>query len=194
MKYPIPLKCKSTIRCLLLLLALWGGGGRPLEVHGQLIALKTDGLMDVALVPNVGVEFCTSSRTSVALNGWYSNWQVFGTLPGMMYGAQPEFRYWLSGKTFYSWYIGLNATLMVYDMTIGDNVFKGDVYAGGLMAGYAFHLKSHLALDCHVSLSGAYYTHDRSWVGDNLPDPQVYAENGVKLIPQVGASLIWIIR
>jgi len=192
MKCLTPLKCKSQIRCLLFLLALWGGGA--IEVHGQLIALKTDGLMNLALVPNAGVEFCTSSRTSVALNGWYADWQVYGTLPGKMYGVQPEFRYWLSGKTFHSWYIGANATLMVYDMTIGDNVFKGDVYAGGLMSGYAFHLKRHLTLDCHLSLSAAYYTHDRSWVGDVLPDPKVYAENGVKLIPQVGASLIWIIR
>lgn len=195
MKYPLPLRCKNTIRCLLLLLALWGGVGRgPLEVRGQLMAIKTDGVMDLMLVPNVGVEFCTSSRTSVALNGWFADWQVYGTLPGKMYGAQSEFRYWLSGKTFYSWYVGFNATLMAYNMTVGDNVFEGDVYAGGLMAGYAFHLKPHLALDCHAALSCAYYTHDRSWVGDVLPDPEVYAEHGVRLIPQVGVSLIWIIK
>lgn len=158
------------------------------------MAVKTDGVMDLFLVPNAGVEFCTSSKTSVALNGWYSNWQVYSTLPGKTYGVQPEFRWWLSGKTFYSWYLGLNATLMAYDMTVGENVFKGDVYAGGLMSGYAFHLTPHLTLDCHASLSAAYYTHDRSWVGDVLPPPRVYAENGVKLIPQVGASLIWIIK
>ena len=190
-----PLLCKSTLRRLLLLLAFVGGvGGGPLKVHGQLFALKTDGLMDLALVPNLGAEFCTSSRTSVAISGWYANWQVYSTFPGKLYGVQPEFRFWLSGQTFHSWYIGVNATAMAYDMTIGDNRFQGDTYAGGLMAGYAFHVHRYLTVDCHAAFSCAYYSHDRSWVGDVLPPPESYNETGVKPIPQIGVSLIWIVR
>ena len=67
-------------------------------LKAQMLALKTNALMDAALVPNIGLELATGNKTSLAANG-FASWNIYG-MKAKTYGFAPEFRYWLSGNTF----------------------------------------------------------------------------------------------
>ena len=62
------------------------------EGKAQLIAVKTNALMDVAMVPNLGLEIATGNSTSLCING-FASWNMYG-MPAKTYGIVPEFRYW----------------------------------------------------------------------------------------------------
>jgi hypothetical protein len=66
--------------------------------NAQLIAVKTNALMDAAMAPNIGLEVALSSNISVAANG-FASWNIYG-MKAKTYGFTPEFRYWLYGNTF----------------------------------------------------------------------------------------------
>ena len=143
----------------------WSG----MKVHAQLLALKTNALMDVAMVPNLGLEVVTGGKTSL-------NASVFGTpyfwgKDVRLIGVKPEFRYWFNGRPLTREFIGIGGTITAYDITWG-----------------------HWSMECHAGIGLLYYNQQRYYLGDRVRD-NYYNANGFHLVPyDIGVTFVWIIN
>lgn len=161
-------------------------------MHAQLLAVKTNALLDVATVPNLGLEVITGGKTSL-------NASVFGTTTFwgkdvQMIGVKPEFRYWFNGRPLTREFIGIGAAVTAYDITWGDQRYKGDAYAGAVTFGYDFILGAHWSMECHAGIGLLYYDQQRYYLGDRVRN-NYYNANGFHLVPyDLGVTFVWIIR
>lgn len=171
-----------------------------LPAHAQRIAVKTNGLMLAAWAPNVAGEIVVGERTTVALGAFMSK-KVWGKDVKTM-GLQPEVRYWFGGRPMVRHFVGLGALATHYELTWGDQRYKGDAYGAGLTFGYAWKITPHLGVEAYTGLGYVRYSHQQSYVTDNYQD---YLEstqtqggnnvNGYKLMPtNIGISIIYIIK
>ena len=94
---------KVTLLLLLFPLLWW-----PLTGFAQKAVLKTNLLHWATLSPNVGVEFATGKRHSVAVQGGGQFWEYSDNKKLKHWLVQPEFRWWLC-ETFNGHYIGVHA-------------------------------------------------------------------------------------
>mgnify|MGYP003298511086 FL=1 len=163
------------------------------EGKAQLIAVKTNALMDVAMVPNLGLEVATSSSTSLCMNG-FASWKVYG-MQAKTYGIVPEFRYWLSGSTFNKFFIGAGATLAHYDIVAREIRYNGSSYGIGLNFGYDMWLSKHFTVEFHGGVGMYHHAHSRTSIHDNLPDlPKINSRGWSALPYQIGVSFVYIIK
>ncbi len=173
---------------VLILLVMTSMAGRA-----QMLALKTNALMDVAMVPNLGLEIATGNRTSLAANG-FASWNIYG-MRAKTYGFIPEFRYWLSGNTFSKLFLGAGATLAHYDLTAGNTSYYGSAYGAGLNVGYDCWLSRHFSVEFHAGVGMYYYHHARTGAGDILPENPPYNDQGWTVLPyNIGISFVYIIK
>ena len=122
-------------------------------------ALKTNGLYDLILIPNIGVEVYAGKQWSVAANwmyAWWSNrskdnfWRI--------YGGDMEVRRWFGRKAdekpLQGHHIGVYGQLFTYDFELGGRGYLGDKwsYAFGLSYGYSLPLAKRLNLDFNLGL------------------------------------------
>lgn len=135
--------------------------------RAQMLALKTNALMDAGMVPNIGLEIATGNRTSLCANG-FASWNIYG-MKAEAYGVIPEFRYWLSGITFSKLFIGAGATLAHYDVTAAGTNYRGSAYGAGLSIGYDCWLSKHFSVEFHGGAGMYYYHHARTGEHDILP-------------------------
>ena len=162
-------------------------------VCAQMLALKTNALMDVALIPNIGLEVATGNSTSLCANG-FASWNIYG-MKAKTYGFMPEFRYWLSGNTFSRLFLGVGATFAHYDMDIVSNNYFGSAYGAGFNVGYDYWLSKHVSIEFHGGVGLFYYHHARTGINDNLPLPHKYNDSGWTVLPyQLGISFVYVIK
>ena len=163
------------------------------EGKAQLIAVKTNALMDVAMVPNLGLEIATGNSTSLCINGFASG-NMYG-MPAKPYGIVPEFRYWLSGNTFSKFFFGGGATLAHYDIIAREVRYNGSSYGFGLDFGYDMWLSKHFTGEFHGGVGMYHYAHSRTSIHDILPEiPKVNSEGWTVLPYQIGVSFVYIIK
>lgn len=179
-------KIHLTLVCTLLFLLY--------SVHssGQLLALKTDALMDVGMIPNFGVEVITGGKTSINATVFGSQriykWDV------KMIGVMPEFRFWFNGRPMTREFIGVSAMVAYYDITGSKQKYKGDAYAGAITFGYSFVLGLHWSLECHGGIGLLYYDQQRYYIGDRIRD-SFYNANGFHIVPyNFGVTFAYLIR
>lgn len=162
-------------------------------LKAQMLALKTNALMDAALVPNVGLEIATSNNTSLCANG-FASWNIYG-MKAETYGFIPEFRYWLSGNTFSKLFLGVGATLAHYDVSVSDTNYYGSAYGAGLNIGYDYWLSDRFSVEFHGGVGLYYYHHARTRgyeIVDEIPE---YNDAGWTVLPyQLGISFVYIIK
>ena len=142
------------------------------------LALRTNLLYDLAVVPNVGVEWFADGHWSVAANVMYiwtkndmrhSYWRLFST--------DVEGRYWLTPQTCdvrTGHHIGLYAGFYRYDFEFGGRGWMGDAnYGVGISYGYALRLfpkwKERFTLDMSIGLGYLGGTHK-----EYIPDAGCY--------------------
>ena len=127
--------------------------GQPRTFH-----LRTNLLYDVALLPNVGVEFSIGERWTMAANGtfnWLSNdnkhryWR--------MASVDAEVRYWLGGRLnaylLKGHHIGIYGAVYRYDIEFGGKGQMGDFnYGGGFSYGYSTPISRRLSLDFTIGV------------------------------------------
>lgn len=179
-------KMKKILVVLMLVMAI-------MPVKAQMLALKTNALMDVAMVPNIGLEIATGNKTSLCANG-FASWNIYG-MKAKTYGFIPEFRYWLSGNTFSKLFLGVGATLAHYDIDISENNYNGSTYGAGLNIGYDYWLSDHFSVEFHGGVGMYYYHHARTGKNDILPENQAYNDRGWTVLPyQLGISFVYIIK
>ncbi len=163
------------------------------SAKAQMLALKTNALMDAAWVPNIGLEVATGNRTSVCANG-FASWNIYG-MKAKTYGFIPEFRYWLSGNTFSKLFIGAGATFAHYDLTAAGTNYRGSAYGAGLNVGYNKWLAKHISVEFHAGVGMYYYHHARTGEHDVLPENCEYNAQGLTVLPyNIGISFVYVIK
>lgn len=161
--------------------------------HGQLIAVKTNALMDVAMAPNIGLEVALGNNISVAANG-FASWNIYG-MKAKTYGFIPEFRYWLYGNTFSKLFVGAGATMAHYDVSVSDYNYYGSTYGIGVNVGYNLWLSKHWSVEFHGGVGGYYYHHARTEMSVPIPELPEYNASGWTVLPyQLGISFVYIIK
>ncbi len=167
-------------------------------VHAQQIAVKTNGLMLLALTPNVEFEMVTGEHSSFNL-GAFGHSKPYG-FNSKVLGIQAEYRYWFNGRPMTREYIGVGALGSTYKMQLGDYMYDGDAVGLGLTAGYSISLGKKLNLEFYggfgfMGFKQKYYYKDDTYE-DYFYDGTVTTNSkGVKLFPtKLGVSISYIIN
>ena len=134
---------------------------RPAGVHIPLyrMALKTNLLADVALMPSLEAEYLISRSWSVAAHGaaaWWSRDAVHRYYQVAV--IYPEARWWF--KTREPWhghYLGLFAGGSWYDLENGGRGYQGEAGFVGLSYGYMFPVGKRLSIEAGIG-AGYLYT------------------------------------
>ena len=126
----------------------------PKEKKPWYMAIKTNMLYDVALVPNVGVEVYLGKNISVVGNWMYSWWKSDKkSWYWRTYGGDLAVRYWLGqaaqNKPLTGHHLGLYGQILTYDFEVGNRGYLADkwTYGGGLEYGYALPIARRLNID-----------------------------------------------
>lgn len=118
------------------------------------MAVKTNMLYDIALVPNIGLEFYLGHNLSIAGNWMYSWWKSDPKAwYWRTYGGDLALRWWFGGKAqekpLQGHHIGLYGQIVTYDFETGGMGYLGDkwTYGGGLEYGYSLPVAKRLNID-----------------------------------------------
>lgn len=164
------------------------------------LAAKNNMLYDLALVPNVGVEFYLGNNISIAGNwmySWWSNYDVHWFWK--TYGGDLGVRYWFgkaaAEKPLQGHHVGLYGQIITYDFELGQRGYLGDrwTYGAGVEYGYSFPIARRLNLDLNLGL-GLLYGEFKEY----LPIDGHYVWQSTKLRQWVGPtkgeiSLVWLL-
>lgn len=169
-------------------------------MHAQMLAVKTDALADLAMMPNVGLELTTGNRTSMAAQV-YTTFNIYGlNIRGV--ALQPEFRYWPISGAMNKLFIGASCLYSHYNLnreqTIEDpktEAFKGDALGAGMSAGWVWPLtKYHWNIEASATLGFLYYEHKHTYTHD-LVREETYNQKGIMFMPyHIGVSFCYIIH
>lgn len=163
-------------------------------VRAQLLAVKTDALMDVLMVPNLNAELVVGERSSINASVLFSH-KIYGKDMKLM-GLMPEYRFWFNGRPMTREFVGLAVIGAEYDLTWGKEVYNGNALGAGLTFGYSFNLSNRWNLECYGSVGAIYYDQKHYYTGDH----EEYLDNrnnsrGYAVIPfKLGVSFSYIIR
>lgn len=172
------------------------------------MGLKNNMLYDLALVPNIGVEFYLGANMSVAANWMYAWWRhSTNDWFWRVYGGDVALRYWLGRaakeKPLTGHHLGLYAQTLTYDFETGGRGYIGGVPGGdifdkancavGVEYGYSLPIGRRLNLDFTIGLGylwGTYYEY--------LPIDDCYVWQATKKRQFFGptkaeVSLVWLI-
>ena len=153
----------------MIVLCLWGAIGKLGILSAQAVepkkdvesgwSVRTNGLYDALLIPNVGIGYSWNPQWSAHLHwmyGWWKNdnrhryWRT--------YGGELELRYWLGRRSdaqaARGHHLGVYGQLLTYDVEWGGRGYLGDKwsYAGGFSYGYAWRLAARWRLDSSLGI------------------------------------------
>lgn len=185
--------CQLPLRNTLLLLLLCC---LP-SLHAQQVAIKTNGLMLAAMMPNAGCEFVVGERSTIDLS-------VFGAVniygnSAKIAGLLPEYRYWFNGRPMTREFIGIAALGTSYNITWGERIYEGDAAGAGITFGHVMNLSRRLNIEFYGGFGAVYFKQKQFYKGDNLAD---YTDGttranatGYKLLPiKIGVSISYILK
>ena len=195
--------CLSVLLCLLVL---------P-QAKAQQIAVKTNALMWLATMPNIGCEFVTGERSTIDVTLATST-SIIGKKAKTLV-CQPEYRYWFNGRPMTREYVGLGIIGATYNITWGEKIFEGDAGGLGLTLGYVLNFaninkegkfkKLHeLSKRLNIEFTGGcgfvFFQQRQYYVNDSFDDYtgtgaiQANAK-GYKILPlKLGVSVTWILK
>jgi len=125
------------------------------------LQLRTNGLYDLALCPNIGMEFQTNLGLAFQIDyigAWWSNnakhrfWQN--------YGFQTELRYYIGNDEqdtpFFGHHVGVYGQMATYDFEFGGTGYQSRdldyTFGIGASYGYSFPLSKRWSLDLTIGL------------------------------------------
>lgn len=163
------------------------------------LAVKTNGLGLISLIPNAGAEVYLGKNWSISASWnhawWHSDkalwyWRTYGgEVAGRKWFGRQAIENPLSGH-----HIGLYAQMLTYDFLLGKKGILGDKwsYAGGFEYGYSFPLNNCLRLDLALGvgfMGGEYMTYvpmDGHYVWQSTMKRHYFGPTKAE------ASLVWI--
>jgi hypothetical protein len=158
-----------------------------------MVAVKTDLVKDVAMIPNLGVELVVGERHTMGL-------QVFGATESWgkstkIIGLSPSFRYWLSGRAMSRLFVGVNAAAVNYDITWNSDIYCGNSASLGLSFGYAFNLSERFNMEVQAGTELMAYSNKEYRLGDSFANYGKAANaHGTILFPRLEVSIVYVIR
>ncbi len=118
------------------------------------MAAKSNMLYDLAVVPNIGLEFYLGKNFSIAGNWMYAWWKSDRIAwYWRTYGGDLAVRYWFGKaakeKPLTGHHVGLYGQIVTYDFQTGGRGYLGDrwSYAGGIEYGYSLPIGRRLNID-----------------------------------------------
>lgn len=171
-------------------------------------ALKTNALYDLALVPNLGVEFYLGKNWSVGANGMYAWWNNDSASKyWRIYGGDIYARRWFGKKAeekpLTGHHVGVYAQMLTYDFCLGNRGYMGGTpggnfwdkasWAAGIEYGYSHPISRRLNLDFTIGigyLQGEYHEY--------IPEDDCYVWQTTKNRKWFGptkaeVSLVWLL-
>ena len=129
------------------------------ELKPFYMALKTNALYDIALIPNMGVEFYLGKNFSIAGN-WHYTWIRKTSIDWFhrTYGGDLAVRYWFGKKAeekpLTGHHVGLYGQMITYDFEYGGRGYLADrwSWAGGIEYGYSMPIAKRLNIDFTIGL------------------------------------------
>ncbi|MBO4662897.1 MAG: DUF3575 domain-containing protein [Bacteroidaceae bacterium] len=138
-------------------------------MRAQMCAINADAVWCLAGVPNLGVEIGTGNATSLAFNA-FGGYKPLG-MDAKFAGVQPEFRYWLSGRSMHQQFIGIGGLATSFKYPIGGKVYDGYALGAGVTFGYALKMSKRWVLTFHGSCGMLFYEQKEYFVGDDYDNP-----------------------
>lgn len=166
------------------------------------IAIRTNMLMDLALMPNIGAEIYVTRNISVGANWMYSWWHSDKhNMYWRAYGGDIHADYWFRKEDTPYWHghhAGIYANMQTFDFEWKGTGYQAPrwLWGGGISYGYAKSLNRHLSLDFAIGigyLRGKFY----KYVPGNEDDPDSkYYKTDTKMLNWFGptkleVSLVW---
>ena len=164
------------------------------------MAVKTNMLYDLGLVPNGGVEFYLGKNISVVGNWMYSWWKSDKShWYWRIYGGDLAVRYWFGKaskeKPLQGHHAGLYGQIITYDFEIGNKGILADrwSWSAGLEYGYSLPIAQRLNID--FTIGAGYHT---GQFYEYLPIDGHYVWQATKHRRYIGPtkaeiSLVWLI-
>ena len=118
------------------------------------VALKTNVLLDLIAIPNVGLEFYLGKQWSVAVNGHYAWWKSDArSWYWRTYGGDMAMRRWFgrraAEKPLTGHHLEVYGQMLTYDFATGGRGYLADrwSYGAGVAYGYALPILKRLHID-----------------------------------------------
>lgn len=163
------------------------------KADAQQLALNTDVLWDAAMMPNLGIEMTTGNRSTLQVD-MIAGKNSFGRDVTLV-AVQPEFRYFLSGRSMYHHFIGVGAVAASYELSIRSRHYEGYGAGLGVTFGYVIPLASRLNLDLHAGLGAFAYQQMESSTDMPYDKDNGINAHGYYIAPtRIGVSLTYIIK
>lgn len=181
-----------------LLTVLWVLCLLPQEVRAQQVAVKTNGLMWAAMMPNIGTEFVVGERSTIDL-GIFGSTSIYGH-EAKIFGVQPEYRYWFNGRPMTREYVGVAALGATYDITWSERIYQGDAAGVGVTMGYVINLGKRWNVECYGGFGAVAFKQKEYFLNTNFEDynddnSSRTNSTGYKLLPiKIGVSVTYIIK
>ena len=130
------------------------------------LALKTNIIYDLALMPSLEVEYMIDDRWSVNAEGEVAWWRKESKHKYYQIATlSPEIRYWFkTKKRWHGHYVGLFGGGSWYDLENGRRGYKGEFWKAGLSYGYMFPIGRFLSFEAGLGLGFL-----RTWYEEYLP-------------------------
>ena len=164
------------------------------------MGIKNNMLYDMAIIPNIGVEFYLGGNFSVVANWMYSWWKS-DTIAWYWrtYGGDLAVRYWFGNasrkKPLQGHHLGLYGQIITYDFEIGNKGILADKWSwtGGLEYGYSVPVAKRLNID--FTIGGGFH---QGLYDEYLPIDGHYVWQATKRRVFIGPtkaeiSLVWLL-
>jgi hypothetical protein len=123
------------------------------------MSISTNALYDLALIPNIGVEFYLGKNWSIDANWHYAWWKSDARYHyWRTYGGDIALRRWFGKKAaqkpLTGHHAGVYGQLLTYDFELGGRGYLADrwSYAAGIEYGYSLPIARRLNLDFNLGL------------------------------------------
>ena len=137
----------------------------PQVSDGQTLAVKTNLISDVVLVPSLGAETMVYDRWSVCLSGSYMPLKLSRDYYWRTFSVQPEVRYWLT-EPLAGPFVGAGYQFRGYNLGglpfshLKDSRSQGRMQGVGLSMGWHRILSTHWSLEGSMLLGWAHLNYD----------------------------------
>lgn len=150
------------------------------------MALKTNLLADIALMPSLEAEFLINRSWSVAAHGAVAWWSKDSEHRYYQIATiYPEARWWFSAREpWKGHYLGVFAGGTWYDLENGGRGYKGEGGFVGLSYGYMFPIGKRLSLEAGIGAGWLYTEYE-----EYLPVPYM---DGTHYVYQQTSRLNWL--
>ena len=189
---------RRLLHTILCCLGLWVLSFLPQQAQAQQVAVKTNGLMWAAMMPNVATEFVVGERSTIDL-GIFGSSSIYGH-EAKIFGIQPEYRYWFNGRPMTREFVGIAAIGATYDIVWSERSYEGDAFGAGVTMGYVLNLGKRWNVEFYGGFGAVAFKQKEYFLNTNfedINDDQASHTNstGYKLLPiKIGVSITYIIK